>query len=159
MLYAAVDSAISFKLHAQAKSNTVPVFAGQRPLRASWHSYGHRGGPLLGHLQIFDLVNSSFVETLGAVQVQYGRNVDFPDALLDHDFLFAFQRLFIFSAAQLALNLHMRSFLSVAAKSASGLYTTPRCHSVRDAHSPVSLFFHDRLVATERTVKTLLFLL
>jgi hypothetical protein len=42
--------------------------------------------------------------------------------------------------------------LRETAKSASLDQQTIRCHSVRDSQSPVSLFFHDYLVATDRTV-------
>ena len=37
--------------------------------------------------------------------------MDFPDTLFDRSLLFAFERLFIFAASQLALNLDMGSFL------------------------------------------------
>jgi len=44
---------------------------------------------------MFDLLllGGGRVQALGAIQFQDRRNMDFPDALFDHDFLFAFERL------------------------------------------------------------------
>jgi hypothetical protein len=57
------------------------------------------------------LLRSSFVHTFGAIQLQDRRDMDFPDTLFDRSLLFAFERLFIFAAPRLALNLDMGSFL------------------------------------------------
>ena len=63
--------------------------------------------------RVFDLflLGGSLFQTLSAIQFQDRGDMDLPDALLDRGFLFAFERLFVFAAAQLTLNLHVRSLL------------------------------------------------
>ena len=67
---------------------------------------------LLG-LRIFDriLIAGDFVNALGAIQFQDRIDLDLPDALLEREFLLAFDLFFVFTAAQLALNLDVCALL------------------------------------------------
>lgn len=60
---------------------------------------------------------------------------------------------FVRGADEAALDEHVRTFLDVVKtySASRGRNTQTRCHSVFDAHSS-SVFFHDRCVATDRTV-------
>jgi hypothetical protein len=95
--------------------------------------------PLWGHLRTFDLLllRSDIIHALGAIQFQDRSDMDFPDALLDRGLLLAFERIFILTAAQFALNQHVGTLLERGSK-------VGQCRRAGPAKIQISTFSNDR---------------